>query len=151
MNSYMYDDRMFQFLSQLAEMHVDPSVSDPRKIEEVPDDARSEGEERPNWSKPDLEPKWKWSGIQQDVGIFSEREWNFIMCKCLASMGVFTLLQYDFPLNCTHFGWWTTEIPLADAGSLTTGPSADTQVTFEINRLPKAGWRICKSTWTSDT
>lgn len=33
---------------------------------------------------------------------------------------------------------------MADAGSLTTGPSADTQVTFEVGRLPKASWRICK-------
>ncbi len=34
------------------------------------------------------------------------------------------------------------EIPLADAGSLTTGPSADSQATFELRRLPKANWRI---------
>lgn len=34
------------------------------------------------------------------------------------------------------------EIPLADAGSLTTGPSADSQVGFELGRLPKANWRI---------
>jgi hypothetical protein len=34
------------------------------------------------------------------------------------------------------------EIPLADAGSLTTGPSADNQASFEISRLPKAAWRI---------
>ena len=36
-----------------------------------------------------------------------------------------------------------TEIPLADSGSLTTGPSADGQIGYEINRLPKANWRIC--------
>ena len=34
------------------------------------------------------------------------------------------------------------EIPLADGGSLTTGPSADSQVGFEIGRLPKPQWRI---------
>lgn len=34
------------------------------------------------------------------------------------------------------------EIPLADGGSLTTGPSADSQAGFEIGRLPKPGWRI---------
>ncbi len=34
------------------------------------------------------------------------------------------------------------EIPLADAGSLTTGPNADGQASFEINRLPKPSWRI---------
>ncbi|KAI0359128.1 hypothetical protein OH77DRAFT_1473765 [Trametes cingulata] len=119
-NSYMFDDRMLQFLSRLAEMHVDPTVSDPQRIEEIPDDARSEGEGRPNWPKEDLETKWRWSGLFSDVGIFSESEWNFIMAKCMASM----------------------EIPLADAGSLTTGPNADGQATFEMNRLPKPSWRI---------
>ncbi|CAL1696420.1 unnamed protein product [Somion occarium] len=119
-NSYMYDERMLQFLSRIAEMHVDPTISDPRRIDEIPDDARSEDEGRPNWPKEDLEPKWRWSGLYQDVGIFTEREWNYIMCKCLASM----------------------EIPLADAGSLTTGPNADSQATFELNRLPKPSWRI---------
>ncbi|KAI0374438.1 hypothetical protein BV20DRAFT_1049238 [Pilatotrama ljubarskyi] len=119
-NSYMFDDRMLQFLSRLAEMHVDPTVSDPQRIEEIPDDARSEGEGRPNWPKDDLETKWRWSGLFSDVGIFSDTEWNFIMAKCMTSM----------------------EIPLADAGSLTTGPNADGQATFEMNRLPKPSWRI---------
>ncbi|KAI0343952.1 hypothetical protein BDW22DRAFT_1355187 [Trametopsis cervina] len=119
-NSYMYDERMLQFLCRLAETHVDPTVSDPRKIEELPDDARSEGEGRPKWNKEDLDSKFRWNGLYKDVGIFTEREWNLLMCKCLASM----------------------EIPLADAGSLTTGPSADNQATFELRRLPKATWRI---------
>jgi proteasome activator subunit 4 len=34
------------------------------------------------------------------------------------------------------------EIPLADAGSLTTGPSVDSQAGFEIGRLPQCAWRI---------
>ncbi|KAI0076264.1 hypothetical protein K474DRAFT_1757648 [Panus rudis PR-1116 ss-1] len=119
-NSYLYDERMLQFLSRLAELHVDPTISDPKRIKEIPDDERSEGEGRPNWPKEDLETKWNWSGLYQEVGIFSEREWDYIMCKCLASM----------------------EIPLADGGSLTTGPNADNQATFELNRLPKPTWRI---------
>ena len=86
-NSYMFDDRMLQFLARLAEMHVDPTVSDPQRIENIPDDARSEGEGRPNWSKEDLEARWKWSGLFSDVGIFSEAEWGFIMAKCMSSMG----------------------------------------------------------------
>ncbi|KAH9947692.1 hypothetical protein B0H21DRAFT_737636 [Amylocystis lapponica] len=119
-NSYSYDERMLQFLSRLAEMHVDPTVSDPRRVEEIPDDARSEHEGRPNWPNDDLESKWRWSGLYQDVGIFNEHDWNYIMGKCLASM----------------------EIPLADSGSLTTGPSADNQAGFEVSRLPKPRWRI---------
>lgn len=38
----------------------------------------------------------------------------------------------------------SSEIPLADSGSLTTGPSADSQAAFEIGRLPKPTWRISK-------
>ncbi|KAI0336090.1 hypothetical protein GY45DRAFT_1316150 [Cubamyces sp. BRFM 1775] len=119
-NSYMFDDRMLQFLARLSEIHVDPTVSDPHRIQDIPDDARSEEEGRPEWPKDDLETKWRWSGLFSDVGIYSETEWNFIMAKCMASM----------------------EIPLADAGSLTTGPNADGQATFEMNRLPKPNWRI---------
>ncbi|THH19718.1 hypothetical protein EW146_g1513 [Bondarzewia mesenterica] len=119
-NSYMYDERMLQFVASLAEMHVDPSVSDPAKIEEIPDDALSEGEGRPNWPKDDMKQGGLWTGLSKDVGIFTEYDWQFIMCKCLASM----------------------EIPLADSGSLTTGPSADSQAGFEIGRLPKPTWRI---------
>ena len=86
-NSYMFDERMLHFLAQLAEMHVDPSISDPKGIEEVPDDARSENEGRPNWNKSDLDGSGLWGGIFKDVGIFTDYDWHFVMCKCLASMG----------------------------------------------------------------
>ncbi|KZV77572.1 hypothetical protein PENSPDRAFT_621096 [Peniophora sp. CONT] len=119
-NSYMFDDRMLQFLAKLTEIHLDPSVSDPKKIKETPDDELSPGEGRPQWSKDDLKEPSHWTGIFSDVGIFSENDWHLIMCKCLASM----------------------EIPLADSGSLTTGPSADNQAGFELGRLPKPTWRI---------
>ncbi|KAF8058272.1 hypothetical protein FPV67DRAFT_1786012 [Lyophyllum atratum] len=119
-NSYMYDERMLHFLSKLAEMHVNPAVSDPRKIAELPDDERVEGEDRPSWAKEEMQGEAQWTGLYKDVGIFSEHEWHLLMCKCLASM----------------------EIPLADTGSLTTGPNADSQAGFEIGRLPKPTWRI---------
>ncbi|KAL5535214.1 BLM3_1 [Sanghuangporus sanghuang] len=119
-NSYNYDERMLNFLAQLAEMHVDPSVSDPARIETLPDDALSEDEGRPNWKKDDLSHNGSWNGIYKDVGMFSEEEWSLIMVKCLASM----------------------EIPLADTGSLTTGPSVDNQASFEVGRLRKPTWRI---------
>ncbi|KAJ4489583.1 hypothetical protein C8J55DRAFT_557490 [Lentinula edodes] len=120
-NSYKYDERMLHFLSKLAEMHVSPEVSDPRTIHSIPDDERSEGEGRPNGSNDtNLKEDAYWPGLYRDVGIFSEHEWSLLMCKCLASM----------------------EIPLADTGSLTTGPSADNQAGFEIGRLPKPSWRI---------
>lgn len=88
-NSYMFDDRMLQFLARLAEMHVDPSVSDPQRVQDIPDDAGSEGEGRPGWPVDDLEPKWKWTGLFDDVGIFSEADWAYIMSKCMSSMGAF--------------------------------------------------------------
>ena len=86
-NSYMFDERMLQFLAQLAEMHVDPTISDPKTIEQIPDDARSENEDRPNWAKKDLSSAGLWTGIFKDVGIFTDYDWHFLMCKCLASMG----------------------------------------------------------------
>ncbi|KAH7104159.1 hypothetical protein BKA62DRAFT_635182 [Auriculariales sp. MPI-PUGE-AT-0066] len=119
-NSYTYDERMLSFLSHLAEMHVDPAQSDPKLIDEIPDDALGEGGERVRFDQSDLKSNYLWSGIVKDVGIFTNEEWKLIMCKCLASM----------------------EIPLADSGSLTTGPSVDSQAGFEIGRLPKPTWRI---------
>ncbi|KAL1720654.1 hypothetical protein EV715DRAFT_249853, partial [Schizophyllum commune] len=119
-NSYLYDERMLDFISRLTVLHVDPTVSDPRKITDVPDDALSEGEGRPKWAHEEPEDNFVWSGIYKDVGIFTEQQWSWVMCKTLVSM----------------------EIPLADAGSLTTGPQADNQAAFEIDRLPKAAWRI---------
>lgn len=87
-NSYMYDEQMLYFLSRLAEMHVSPEVSDPRKIAELPDDDISEGETRPRWTQEGLKDDVTWAGLYKDVGIFSEHEWQFLMCKCLASMGM---------------------------------------------------------------
>ncbi len=86
-NSYIFDERMLQFLAQLAEMHVDPVISDPKTIDEIPDDTKSENEGRPNWSKNDLGSTSLWTGIYKDVGIFTDYDWHFVMCKCLASMG----------------------------------------------------------------
>ncbi|KAJ7462702.1 hypothetical protein B0H11DRAFT_2310714 [Mycena galericulata] len=119
-NSYMFDERMLDFLACLVEMHVASDVSDPRKAVELPDDAKSEGEGRPQWSEDDLNTASPWLGIYKDVGVFTEHEWSLLMCKCINSM----------------------EIPLADGGSLTTGPSADRNVASEIGRLPKPEWRI---------
>ena len=86
----MYDERMLQFLARLAEMHVDPTASDPRKIRDLPDDAISADESRPQWPNEDLQFSGSyWGGLHKDVGIFTEYDWSFIMTKCLASMGQF--------------------------------------------------------------
>jgi proteasome activator subunit 4 len=101
-NSYMYDDRMLDFISKLTEMHVAPEASDPRRIAEIPDDERSEDEGRPNWSgdvRKDLPDNVAWPGIYKDVGIFSEHEWHLVMCKCLASMGI---VHHNSPRFRTH-------------------------------------------------
>lgn len=87
-NSYMYDERMLHFLSWLAEMHVAPEVSDPKKVLEIPDDEKSDGEGRPHWSQDGMKEHTTWSGLYKDVGIFTEHEWHLLMCKCLASMGM---------------------------------------------------------------
>lgn len=168
-NSYMFDERHFALLAQLAEIHLDPAISDPRRIDEIPDDARldenglPEDSPRLRWSTGDAQnpsssargddtprqkmrrqtlginginglglangaygnpstsqPSKLWTGIFKDIGIFTQEEWDLIMCKCLASM----------------------EIPLADAGSFMTGPVVDEEASFEFSRLPKSNWRI---------
>ena len=68
-------------------MHVNPEASNPKILTEVPDDEISEGEGRPNWARKDYFDRYQWQGLFKDVGIFTEYEWNFLMCKCLASMG----------------------------------------------------------------
>jgi proteasome activator subunit 4 len=76
-NSYKYDERMLQFLSRLSEMHIDPSISDPRKIRGIPDDAKSVDEGRPNWSRDDMEFDGPWPGLFKDgtgVSIFTDHE-----------------------------------------------------------------------------
>lgn len=75
-NSYKFDERMLHFISKLAEMHVDPSVSDPQGILDIPDDAKSKDEGRPDWSKDDIKVEKPWSGIFKEagVGIFTEHE-----------------------------------------------------------------------------
>ncbi|GJJ09449.1 hypothetical protein Clacol_003672 [Clathrus columnatus] len=111
---------------QIAEMHVDPTLSDPAIISTIPDDARSDGENRPKWNNDDLKACGVWRGLFKDIGIFTNSQWAIIMSKCLISM-VTSLC---------------VEIPLADSGSLTTGSTVDNQARFEIKRLPKATWRI---------
>ncbi|EJU01100.1 hypothetical protein DACRYDRAFT_22883 [Dacryopinax primogenitus] len=118
-NSSVWDARSFQMLSQVAELHVDPTVSDPKRVREIPDDAREGRKQRIVWEK-DPVPKGAWKGLFKDVGIFDEEQWNFMMIKCLATMS----------------------IPLADTGSLATGTSTDTQASFEIGRLPPPVWEI---------
>ena len=83
----MYDERMLYFLSRLAEMHVDPEVSNPLRIADIPDDEISGDEERPKWSEDSFPGPRIWQGLFKDVGMFTEHEWNFLKCKCLASMG----------------------------------------------------------------
>jgi proteasome activator subunit 4 len=114
-NSYMYDERMLHFLSKLAEMHVVPEVSDPKRIEEIPDDERSEGESRPEWLQASGSASARWTGLYKDVGIFSEHEWSMLMCKCLASMGKHGISKS----HCNHSHSpstqkfpWPTEDPL---------------------------------------
>jgi proteasome activator subunit 4 len=137
-NSWSYDERMLGFLSKLAEMHVDPTVSDPKRIDEVPYDS---GDPPPHvrWERRD--PDGPWQGLYKSVGIFGDDEWSIIMCKCLASMGGYALYR-GFSLLTRSVIY--LEIPLADAGSLTTGSSVDGQAAFEISRLPQCTWRICE-------
>jgi proteasome activator subunit 4 len=82
-NSYAYDERMLHFLSRLAEMHVDPTISTPKRVDEISVDW--EDGPQVKWPRHDLSDDWR--GLYRDVGMFSDDEWSYIMCKCLISMG----------------------------------------------------------------
>ena len=134
---------MVEFLADLAMLHVDPGVSNPAKITQLPDDAISEDEKRPNWSKEDLRVEDPWPGLFRDVGIFSAHEWDYIMCKCLSSMS----------RSCPHSSAQlagivssiSLAIPLADAGSLTTSYRVDAnEVLPSLDQLPAPEARMCK-------
>lgn len=91
---------MLGFLSKLAEMHVDPMVSDPKRIDEIPYDS---GDPPPHvrWERAD--PGGQWQGLYKSVGIFTDDEWSIIMCKCLASMGrCFLPLEFSLLTRSTH-------------------------------------------------
>jgi len=94
---------MLHFLSLLAPLHVDPAVSDPAHISAIPDDEVSEGEGRPQFSQDDLQQDGNWHGLYKDVGLFTEHEWNLLMCKCLASMGTFRI-EHNWTLRLTGHG-----------------------------------------------
>lgn len=83
----MYNSRMIAFLAKLAEQHVNPTISDPARINSIPDDAMREGESRLHWDTSDLDTCGPWKGIMKDVGIFTDEQWNKIMCCTLSSMG----------------------------------------------------------------
>lgn len=70
-------------------MHVNPTLSDPALLSSIPDDSRSDGEDRPKWDNDDLRREGKWSGLFKDIGIFTDTQWAMIMSKCLTSMGEF--------------------------------------------------------------
>jgi proteasome activator subunit 4 len=84
-NSYAFDERMLGFMAKLSEMHIDPLFSDPKRIDDIPEDWGDSP--RVRWPRHELSEDWR--GLYKDVGIFTQNEWNFIMCKCLASMGRF--------------------------------------------------------------
>jgi proteasome activator subunit 4 len=62
-NSYKYDEQMLQFISKLTELHVNPEISDPKRIEEIPDDELSEGEGRPKWDYNSSRNPGPWQGL----------------------------------------------------------------------------------------
>jgi proteasome activator subunit 4 len=86
-NSAMYTSRMIAFLAKLAELHVDPSVSDPARIQSISDDARRTGDSKVQWDRSDMQISVPWTGIWKDVGIFTDDQWSKLMCYTLSSMG----------------------------------------------------------------
>ena len=76
-SSQMWTDQWLELMSRLAELHVDPAVSDPRRLDQLRAMADgAAGGETPA-------PTTAWSGIRKDVGIFTDVQWQMIMTKCV--------------------------------------------------------------------
>lgn len=85
--SSYWDTQWLELVTNLAEKHLDPSISDPRVVDDL---RRRASDDSDGQMDTDEEARAsRWPGIRKDVGIFRASEWSFLMTKCIRSMGAF--------------------------------------------------------------
>lgn len=84
-----WDEQWLDLLARLSLKHIDPNASDPRLgllLEEVRAGKTFDSvAARIVIESQDSSP---WMGVRKDVGIYSERQWSFIMTQCVRLFGV---------------------------------------------------------------
>lgn len=99
-NTGVYDEQMLDLLAQLSVTHLNPKVSNPKRLETIPKTALnigSEGEDAFEGDEFDVDDDpeeednapedGSWRGIRKEIGILTEKEFQMVMTKCLRSMG----------------------------------------------------------------
>lgn len=140
-----WDDQWLDLLSRLSIQHVDPNVSDPRVetwLKRIAEGEDMDAVGRELAALPPSQPSLAdvmdvdqdelhrpWRGIRQDVGIFTDHEWAFIMTKCLRSFNV--------PVGSSK-----ARRSFLPHGSNTGAANADSQVHSIISSMKKPTDRI---------
>ncbi|CAH7687375.1 hypothetical protein PPACK8108_LOCUS22155 [Phakopsora pachyrhizi] len=87
--SQYWSEQWLELLSRLSQKHVDPNASDPRIYYIFENLERGESfESKAFEAVSDFADEPAWLGIRRDVGIFTEKQWSFIMTHCVQVFGV---------------------------------------------------------------
>jgi proteasome activator subunit 4 len=87
--SQSWDSQWLDLLARLSHKHLDPNASDPR-LEHILKNMKP-GDNFDTHAREALstfEGPENWSGIHRDVGIYTERQWSFIMTQCVRYFSV---------------------------------------------------------------
>ncbi|OAV88857.1 hypothetical protein PTTG_08821 [Puccinia triticina 1-1 BBBD Race 1] len=87
--SQSWDSQWLDLLARLSLKHLDPNASDPR-LEQILKNLKP-GDKFDDIALETIssfEGQEAWSGIHRDVGIYTERQWSFIMTQCIRYFSV---------------------------------------------------------------
>ncbi|POW12958.1 hypothetical protein PSHT_07915 [Puccinia striiformis] len=87
--SQSWDSQWLDLLARLSHKHLDPNASDPR-LEHILKNITpgQDFDEQSRQSLATFEGTQAWSGIHRDVGIYTQRQWSFIMTQCIRYFSV---------------------------------------------------------------
>ncbi|KAA1108304.1 hypothetical protein PGT21_007552 [Puccinia graminis f. sp. tritici] len=87
--SQSWDSQWLDLLARLSQKHLDPNASDPR-LEHILKNLNpgDKFDDKAIETLSTFEGQEAWSGIHRDVGIYTERQWSFIMTQCVRYFSV---------------------------------------------------------------
>lgn len=86
-NSTVWTSNWLDLMSQLAELHLDPTVSGPQRRSHYQRKAE-QGATAPAEAAEDLNLDPTWPGLMRDFGLFDEQQWQWMTSECLRTMDV---------------------------------------------------------------
>lgn len=88
-NSSIWSTSWLDAMSQLAELHLDPTLSSPQRVAHYK--AKAEADPDTVSAMPaaeDLQHDPSWPGLRRDYGIFDEQQWQWMTSICIRTMDV---------------------------------------------------------------